>query len=119
MEPKVDRVIIAFPAPATEGNDSNFDFSSPPSVQLRPMYDYLVGVNPETGAFEPQLASEWSVEPDGLGIRFKLREGIQFHNGWASSLPRTSSTWRGAFPERTPSMDWLPNSAVRSMRFKR
>jgi peptide/nickel transport system substrate-binding protein len=82
MEPKVERVIIAFPAPSTEGNDSNFDFSSPPSVQLRPMYDYLVGVNAETGAFEPQLATEWSVEPDGLGIRFKLREGIQFHNGW-------------------------------------
>lgn len=82
IEPKVDRVIISFPAPSTEGNDSNFDFSSPPSVQLRPMYDYLVGVNPETGAFEPQLATEWSVEPDGLGIRFKLREGVQFHNGW-------------------------------------
>lgn len=81
-EPKVERVIIAMPAPSTEGNDSNFDFSSPPSVQLRPMYDYLVGVNPETGVFEPQLATEWSVEPDGLGIRFKLRQGIQFHNGW-------------------------------------
>ena len=78
IEPKVERVVISFPAPSTEGNDSNFDFSSPPSVQLRPMYDYLVGVNPETGAFEPQLATEWSVEPDGLGIRFKLREGVQF-----------------------------------------
>ena len=81
-EPAVERVIIAMPAPSIEGNDSNFDFSSPPSVQLRPMYDYLVGVNPETGVFEPQLATEWSVEPDGLGIRFQLRPGIQFHDGW-------------------------------------
>mgnify|MGYP000091296104 CR=1 FL=1 len=32
MEPKVGRVIVAFPGPSTEGNDSNFDFSSPPSV---------------------------------------------------------------------------------------
>ncbi|SVC09633.1 uncharacterized protein METZ01_LOCUS262487, partial [marine metagenome] len=82
VEPKVNRVVIAFPGPSSEGNDSNFDFSSPPSVQLRPMYEYLVGVNGTTGAFEPQLATEWKVEPDGLGIRFKLREGIQFHNGW-------------------------------------
>ena len=82
VQPKVNRVVIAFPGPSSEGNDSNFDFSSPPSVQLRPMYEYLVGVNGTTGAFEPQLATEWKVEPDGLGIRFKLREGIQFHNGW-------------------------------------
>ena len=73
VEPKVNRVVIAFPGPSSEGNDSNFDFSSPPSVQLRPMYEYLVGVNATTGAFEPQLATEWSIEPDGLGIRFKLR----------------------------------------------
>ena len=84
VKPTVDRVIIAFPGPSTEGNDPNFDFSSPPSVQLRPMYEYLVGVNPETGAFEPQLAETWSVEPDGLGLRYKLREGVQFHDGWGN-----------------------------------
>ncbi len=84
VKPAVDRVIIAFPGPSTEGNDPNFDFSSPPSVQLRPMYEYLVGVNPETGAFEPQLAETWSVEPDGFGLRYKLREDVQFHNGWGT-----------------------------------
>ena len=82
VEPKVDRVVIAFPGPTSEGNDSNFDFSSPPSVQLRPMYEYLVGVNPVNGGFDPQLATEWNIEPDGLGIRYQLREGVQFQNGW-------------------------------------
>ncbi len=48
------------------------------------MYEYLVGVNPETGVFEPQLAETWSVEPDGFGLRYKLREGVEFHNGWGT-----------------------------------
>ena len=82
VEPKVDRVVFAQRTPGTEGWDPNFDFSSPPSVQVRPMYEYLVAVNPTTGAFEPMLATEWSIEPDGLGIRYKLREGVQFHYDW-------------------------------------
>lgn len=82
VEPKVDRVVFAQRTPGTEGWDPNFDFSSPPSVQVRPLYDYLVEVNPTTGAFEPMLATEWSIEPDGLGIRYKLREGVQFHYDW-------------------------------------
>lgn len=88
MAPQLKRVVIAFPGPTTEGNDTNFDFSSPPSVQLRPMYEYLVGVNPTTGAFEPQLATEWNIEPNGLGIRYKLREGVQFQNGWGEFTAR-------------------------------
>ena len=82
VEPKVDRVVFAQRTPGTEGWDPNFDFSSPPSVQVRPLYEYLVAVNPTTGAFEPMLATEWSIEPDGLGIRYKLREGVQFHYDW-------------------------------------
>ena len=82
VESKVNRVVISFPAPSSEGNDTNFDFSSPPSVQLRPMYEYLVGVDAVNGSFQPQLATAWNIEPDGLGIRYKLREGVQFQNGW-------------------------------------
>ncbi|MDE2901238.1 MAG: ABC transporter substrate-binding protein [Chloroflexota bacterium] len=82
VEPKVDRVVFAQRTPGTEGWDPNFDFSSPPSVQVRALYDYLVEINPTTGAFEPMLATEWSIEPNGLGIRYKLREGVQFHYDW-------------------------------------
>jgi ABC-type transport system substrate-binding protein len=70
------------PAPSSEGNDPGRDYSSPPSFQIRPMYEYLTGVDPVSGAFIPQLAQSWNVEPDGKSYRFKLRQGVQFHGGW-------------------------------------
>ncbi len=30
---------------------------------------------------QPQLATEWTVAPDGLSYRFKLREGVKWHDG--------------------------------------
>jgi len=30
---------------------------------------------------QPQLATEWSVSDDGLSYRFKLREGVKWHDG--------------------------------------
>lgn len=33
------------------------------------------------GRYSPALASNWSVEPDGLTWVFKLRESVRFHNG--------------------------------------
>ena len=33
------------------------------------------------GVFIPSLAKSWSIEPNGLTWRFKLREGVYFHNG--------------------------------------
>ncbi len=30
---------------------------------------------------QPQLATEWSVAPDGLSYGFKLREGVKWHDG--------------------------------------
>ena len=55
------------------GQDSNW--------YIRPHYEYLVGFDKTTGAYVPQLATEWSLEPDGHSWRFKLREGVEFHNG--------------------------------------
>jgi ABC-type transport system substrate-binding protein len=49
--------------------------------QLRPMYEYLIGVDAETGNLIPQLATEWTLDPAEPAYRFKLRTGIPFHGG--------------------------------------
>ena len=48
---------------------------------LKPMYEMLIGEDPETGGWTDQgLASEWSVAPGATAWTFKLREGIPFHS---------------------------------------
>jgi peptide/nickel transport system substrate-binding protein len=42
--------------------------------------DTLVLKNPSTGDFDPLLATSWEWTDDTT-IRFKLREGVKFHNG--------------------------------------
>lgn len=41
----------------------------------------LVYQNPDTGDFEPYLASAWEATPDGLAWTFKLRKDVIFHDG--------------------------------------
>ena len=71
------------------GQDSNW--------YIRPHYEYLVGFDKTTGAYVPQLATEWSLEPDGHSWRFKLREDVQFHNG------------HGEFTAEDVRFSWLMN----------
>jgi len=81
VEAKIKRVIFGKVAPRVE----NFTpgKNGPVDAQpLTPMYEYLVGMDPVTGALVPQLATSWEVDADGKSWRFTLREGIQFHNGW-------------------------------------
>jgi ABC-type transport system substrate-binding protein len=87
-EPRVERLVFSMPPPSTEGNDPGRDYSSPPSFQIRPMYEYLIGVDAKSGAFIPQLATSWSVEPDGKSYRFKLRPGVRFHGEWGEMTAR-------------------------------
>lgn len=49
---------------------------------MRPMYEYLIGVDPANGKLIPQLATGWALEPAGRSFRFTLKEGVQFHGGF-------------------------------------
>ncbi|MDE2970618.1 MAG: ABC transporter substrate-binding protein [Chloroflexota bacterium] len=75
--PKVDRVIMAVTPPSTEFSAPRMG-GQPQAFQVRPIYEYLIGIDAETGGFVPELATEWSLEPDGLSFRFKLREGVKW-----------------------------------------
>jgi peptide/nickel transport system substrate-binding protein len=48
---------------------------------LYQMFDTLVGITRDAGAFTPQLAESWSVSGDGKVYTFKLREGVKFTDG--------------------------------------
>jgi len=46
------------------------------------IYETLIFFDGEsTTEFVPMLATEWTVSPDGKTYRFKIREGVKFHNG--------------------------------------
>ncbi len=79
--PKVNRVVLAVEPPATESNEPRHH-SGTTSWQLDPTFEYLVGLDGQTGKYIPQLATEWSAASDGRSIQFKLRPGVQFHKGY-------------------------------------
>ncbi|MDE2901381.1 MAG: ABC transporter substrate-binding protein, partial [Chloroflexota bacterium] len=83
MEPVVDRVVTAFEAPSTEGNETRH-IGQTTVWQMKPMYEYLIDSHPITDEMLPGLALEWAVEEgaEGPQVRFKLREGVQFHDDW-------------------------------------
>jgi peptide/nickel transport system substrate-binding protein len=41
----------------------------------------LVGLSPDLKQLEPRLATEWHSSPDAKAWVFKIRKGVQFHNG--------------------------------------
>ncbi len=41
----------------------------------------LIGVNPNTGQYQPTLADRWDISADGLTYTFYLRSGVVWHDG--------------------------------------
>lgn len=79
--PKTQRLIMSVLPLRDDTNDVR-NVNQPEVWSLRPMYEYLVGMDPHTGKLIPQLATEWKLEPDGASYRFTLRKGILFHKGY-------------------------------------
>jgi peptide/nickel transport system substrate-binding protein len=74
---KLDRLKIAV---APLGWDTNFTWLQSRSGQLdkRPALEYLIGIDRNTGAYIPELATKWEMAPDGKGWTVTLRKGIKF-----------------------------------------
>ena len=45
------------------------------------LYDRLVKLSPDGKKVEPELATAWTVAPDGLTADFTLRDGVKFSDG--------------------------------------
>ena len=95
--PAVDRVVMAV-APPTEFSNLRRIPGQSSNWYIRPHYEYLVGFEKTSGAYIPQLATEWGLEPDGHSWRFQLREGVQFHGG------------AGEFTAEDVRFSWLMNT---------
>jgi peptide/nickel transport system substrate-binding protein len=57
------------------------------------MYETLIGTNRITREYEPMLATEWELSEDTRTFRFKLREGVPFHNGDQFTAKDVIASW--------------------------
>ena len=79
-EPVVSRVTIAMPPMVIQDTlPRKAGFGG--VTQIRPAFDFLIGNHRVTYEFEPQLAKEYSISPDGKTWSFKLQEGVMFNDG--------------------------------------
>ncbi|HLW47232.1 MAG TPA: ABC transporter substrate-binding protein [bacterium] len=57
------------------------------------IFNILVRAVPGKTDIEPDLATSWSVSPDGLVWTFKLRQGVTFHDGTPFNAEAVKINW--------------------------
>ena len=64
------------------GLDPAYAYDTASGGQLLNIYETLIKFDGNsTSEFTPALATEWTISDDGKTYRFKIREGVTFHNG--------------------------------------
>ncbi|MDH4068236.1 MAG: ABC transporter substrate-binding protein [Dehalococcoidia bacterium] len=62
--------------------DPAYAYDTVSAAQILNIYETLIRFDSDsTSEFVPGLATEWTISPDGKTYRFKIREGVTFHNG--------------------------------------
>jgi peptide/nickel transport system substrate-binding protein len=62
--------------------DPAYAYDTASSGQIGNIYETLVKFDSDsTSEFVPCLATDWMISEDGMTYRFKIREGVTFHNG--------------------------------------
>ena len=79
-EPVEPRLKVAMVPPGHQVTMMYRTFQSSTGPQ-KPMYEHLIYKDRYSGEFtNEQLATDWSMEPDGTTWHFTLREGVPFHS---------------------------------------
>ena len=62
--------------------DPAYAYDTASAGQIQNIYETLIKFDSDsTGEFVPSLATEWTISEDGKTYRFKIRDGVSFHNG--------------------------------------
>ena len=51
-------------------------------VNYRMSAEFMVDASRFDGSYDPMLATEWAITPDGRTWNFKLRQGVRWHDDW-------------------------------------
>jgi len=105
----VEKPVVITPTPAPPGPLSNtfvyavgaMELNCDPAVRLgstavrwmRHFYDALVTFKGNTAEVVPALATEWELSEDGKTYTFKLREGVEFHDGCPFNAEAVKTTF--------------------------
>ena len=119
-------MVVATPAPALMDNtppaerlekiaisvggsawDSNYSYKVNISgfLDKRPVLEWLVGVDRNTGEYIPELATSWQMDPNGKDWTFNLREDVQWQDGYGEFTAEDvrHSLWLLVQPTAKPS----------------
>ncbi len=66
------------------------------------IFNLLVRAKPGQTDIEPDLATSWSVSPDGLVWTFNLRKGVTFHDGTPWNAEAAKFNWDRWADEKNP-----------------
>ena len=82
-----DRLIAVLDPPSLESM-LDCEVTGAGVVNYRMSAEFMVDAGRFDGAYEPMLATEWSISPDGRTWNFKLRQGVQWHDDWGEFTAR-------------------------------
>ncbi|MCH8571365.1 ABC transporter substrate-binding protein [Nesterenkonia sp. AY15] len=75
------RGVVLSGVSSVESMDPALSVDTETARVCRQVFETLVGIDGETGATAPLLATDWEASEDGLTYTFTLREDVLFHDG--------------------------------------
>lgn len=75
------------------GLDPGVFYDSESSLVTRALFETLVDYNPDRSQYTPVLAESWEISPDQRIYTFRLRKGVNFHDGKPFNAGSVKFSW--------------------------